>query len=108
MKKLKASELIVGKLYSDIPTTDDGHTVMKFLERKEDTLYFQYVSGRESYGGNPQFDYSEGPGNYFYEVEESLIQTMQSDINSFFAIIDITVAKLKATASEIEKLKQKP
>jgi len=105
MKKLKASELIVGKLYWVIP---NSRSIIRLRSIGKDTLYFSHHSGDDVYCRSTDDVIPFGHDNYFYEVEESLIQTMQSDINSFFAIIDITVAKLKATASEIEKLKQKP
>ena len=110
MKKVKTKDLEIGKLYADTKFIGDSTiTIMRYLGVRDGSRIFEYVSGfKYSSMTNGEIIFGLDLLASFWEVEESLIQTMQSDINSFFAIIDITVAKLKATASEIENLKQKP
>ena len=105
MKKVKTKDLEIGKLYW---VNNNSRSIIRLRSIGKDTLYFSHHSGDDIYCRSTDGVILFGHDNYFYEAEESLIQTMQSEINSFFAIIDITVAKLKATASEIENLKQKP
>ena len=105
MKKVKTKDLEIGKLYW---VNNNSRSIIRLRSIGEYILSFSHHSGDDIYCHGTDDAILFGHDNHFYEVEESLIQTMHSDINSFFAIIDITVAKLKATASEIEKLKQKP
>jgi len=107
MKEFDINDVEIGKLYKF--NTGDGNATMRYLGVRYKFPRFGYVSGFESpYVPNAEISFTLDTRTSFWEVEEAPIQKMQSDINSFFAILDNTVAKLKATAREIEKLKQKP
>ena len=110
MKKVKTKDLEIGKLYADTKFIGDSTiTIMRYLGVRDGSRIFEYVSGfKYSSMTNGEIPFTLATRSSFYEIEEAPIQKMQSDMNSFFAIIDSTVAKLKATAIEIENLKQKP
>jgi len=111
MKKVDIKDLEIGKLYADSPCIEyvKYTAIMRYLGVRDGERIFKHVSGlKYPLMNGDEVPFSLDTRASFYEVEEAPIEKMQSDMNSFFAIIDSTVAKLKATAIEIEKLKQKP
>ena len=107
MKEFDIKNLEIGKLYKF--NAGDGNATMRYLGVRYKFPRFGYVSGFESpYVPNAEISFTLDTRASFWEVEEAPIEKMKSDMNSFFAIIDSAVAKLKATDREIENLKQKP
>ena len=110
MKKVDINDLEIGKLYSDTNFIGGAYnTIVRYLGVRDGNRIFKHVSGlKYPFMDGDEVPFSLDTRASFWEVEEAPIEKMKSDMNSFFAIIDSTVAKLKATAIEIENLKQKP
>lgn len=76
MKEVKAKDLIIGEIYSDIDPFEAKAepTILKFLGREEGTVFFSYFSGDDVYlsSNHPEFGdviYFSDNNDSFYKID---------------------------------------
>ena len=97
MKKLKASELIVGKLYWVIP---NSRSILRLRSIGKYILSFSHHSGDDVYSRGTDGVILFGHDHYFCEVIEPMGKS------EIIALIDITIDKAKQTIIDLQEIKK--